>query len=73
LTLCQVRTAANAYLSTQDLPSALRRQRLEQVADTLTLQQQRNAKARCSHRKKTREKFKQLGIDFRKLRRCKLE
>ena len=73
MTLCQVRTAANAYLSTQDLPNALRQQRFEHVADNITLQQQRNAKARRSHRKKTREKLRRLGIDFRKLRRCKLE
>ena len=73
MTLCQVRTAANAYLSTQDLPRALRQKRLEDVASIITLQQQRNAKARRAHHKRTRKKLQQLGIDFRKLRRCKLE
>jgi hypothetical protein len=72
LTLCQVRTAANAFLSTQDWPRSLRRQQLEDAASLITRQQQRNAKARRAHHRRTRKKLKQLGIDLRKLRRCKL-
>jgi hypothetical protein len=51
----------------------LRQRRLEDAAHIITLQQQRNAKARRAHQKRTRKKLRQLGIDFRKLRRCKLE
>jgi hypothetical protein len=68
-----VRTAANAFLSAKNLPRASRRERLEKTARVITLQQHRAAKARKTHHQKARDKLKQLGVDFRKLRRCKLE
>ena len=73
LTLCQVRTAANSYLANLDLPRATRYKRLADMAHTITRQQQRNARSRRSHRKKTIRQLKQIGIQFRKLGHCKLE
>ncbi len=73
LTLCQVRTAANAYLSTRDLPRASRRKRLEKVATIITQPQPRHAKARRSHRKRTCRRLRLIGINLRTIRRCRLE
>ena len=60
---------------TQGTRSESGQQRPERIWSAIATctQQQRNARSRRSHRKKTIRQLKQIGIQFRKLCHCKLE
>jgi ribosomal 50S subunit-associated protein YjgA (DUF615 family) len=60
-----------ALVRSWGLSSPKARGELQQKAATkITYAQQRNAEARKSHRKRTLEKLRQLGINLSDLKRC---
>jgi ABC-type microcin C transport system duplicated ATPase subunit YejF len=73
LTVCQVRTAANAMIFSQAMTPGNRVIYLEKQAAIINYQQQRNADARKAHRKATLRTLHQLGIKLTALKRCQRE
>ena len=70
LTVEQVRSAMNTWLSAADLKPAARRERHQQELDTQAYHQRRNAQARKSHTKTRVSKLRDLGIDPQKIKSC---
>ena len=73
MTVCQVRTAANAMIFSLHMSGQKRRDYLQQVADNIAYTQQRNAEARKSHRKATLRRLHAIGIKISCLPRCQRE
>ena len=73
LTVCQVRTAADALVGSADLCRHCRRGRLAQAADLIDHYQARNRRAAGCHRRATLTRLDGLGIDLATLRSCILE
>jgi hypothetical protein len=71
LTLCQVRTAAEALLAAWLLAGAAdRRRRIERAAEAIRKTQASNAAARKSHTKARRRRLRALGIRVERLTSC---
>jgi SRSO17 transposase len=70
LTVEQVRSAANTWLSAADLKPAARRERFEQELKRQHYHQQRNRQARVSHTKTRIARLKELGIDVHTIKSC---
>jgi hypothetical protein len=71
--VCQVRTAADALVSSADLCPQCRRGHLERAAALIAHAQARNRQAAACHRKATLARLEQLGVDLATLRSCVLE
>lgn len=70
LTVEQVRSAMNTWLSAADLKPAARSERYQQELDTQAYHQRRNAQARKSHTKTRVSKLHDLGIDAQRIKSC---
>ena len=70
LTIEQVRSAANTWLSAAGLKPAARRKRYEKQQDKQRYYQRRNRQARESHRKTRTTRLKALGIDVNQIKSC---
>jgi SRSO17 transposase len=70
LTVEQVRSAMNTWLSAADLKPAARQQRYQQELDTQAYHQRRNAQARTSHTKTRLAQLHDLGIDPDHIKSC---
>jgi hypothetical protein len=70
VTICQVRTAANALLDALPLSEADRKQRLAKVARVLQETQHQNAKSRASHTKSRLRELRAIGINLKRLSCC---
>ncbi len=73
LTVCQVRTAADALVGSADLCPTCRRGHLARAAELITRAQARNRQAAACHRRATLARLDELGIDLATLRCCILE
>lgn len=70
LTIEQLRSAVNVWLSTADLKPAVRMQRYQQELDKQRYYQRRNAQARKSHTKTRIAQLYQRGIDVDTIKSC---
>lgn len=70
VTICQVRDAANALLDALTLNPQDQKRRLAKAARIIRDTQRRNAAAKKSHAKTTRERLKALGVNIEKMRCC---
>jgi hypothetical protein len=70
LTIEQVRSAVNVWLSTADLTKTLREQRYRQELQKQQYHQTRNAIARQSHTKTRIERLRKMGIDPDTIKSC---
>jgi SRSO17 transposase len=70
LTLEQVRSAMNIWLSAADLKPAARRQRFEEELERQRYYQRRNQQARKSHTKTRIARFTELGIRVEQIKAC---
>lgn len=70
LTVEQVRSAVNVWLSTADLKPAVRTQRYQQELDKQCYYQGRNTQARKSHTKTRIAQLRQLGINVDTIKSC---
>ena len=71
VTVEQIRSAINVWLSTVDLSKRKRFQKYQDELDRQTYYQKRNATARKSHTKTTRARLARLGIDADSIKSCK--
>lgn len=70
LTVEQVRSAMNTWLSASDLKPAVRTERYQKELANQDYHQRRNAQARKSHTKTRLSKLHALGIDAHKIKSC---
>ena len=70
LTLEQVRSAMNTWLSAADMKPAARKESFEAELKEQRYHQQRNRQARKSHTKTRRRRLTELGIDVDKIKSC---
>jgi hypothetical protein len=70
LTVCQIRTAAAAWVQSWWLTSRARTKFLDRTARKIRDTQRRNARSRKSHRKRTLRRLHALGITVSELPRC---
>ena len=70
ITLCQVRTAANALIDALPLPRRYRNERLERTSRKLLQDQHQNATARRCHTATRRRRIIDLGITLAELPCC---
>jgi hypothetical protein len=70
LTVEQVRSATNTWLSAADLPPAVRRTRYQEELEKQCYYQRRNQQARASHTKTRLARFNALGIDVERIKSC---
>jgi SRSO17 transposase len=70
LTVEQVRSAMNAWLSAADMKPAARQATYEQELQNQSYHQRRNRQARKSHTKTRLSKLNALGIDVDKIKTC---
>jgi len=70
ITVEQVCSAMNVWLASADLPSASRRQRLEDELKKQRYHQHRNRQARVSHTKTRIQRLTALGIDITQIKSC---
>ena len=70
MTICQVRTAANALLDALPLGEADRKLRLAKTASILQETQHQNAKSRASHTKARLRELRAIGISVKRLPCC---
>ena len=70
LTVEQVRSATNAWLSAADLPPAVRRTRHQEELAKQRYYQRRNQQARRSHTKTRLARLNALGIDVERIKSC---
>ena len=70
LTIEQVRSAINTWLSAADLKPVPRQERYKQELNNQHYYQRRNQQARKSHPKTTITRLHQLGIDVNKIKSC---
>lgn len=70
LTIEQVRSATNTFLSTIGMARAERKERFEREIEKQRYHQKRNATARESHWKKRIKRFEAIGIDVDKIKSC---
>ena len=64
ITVCQVRTAANALIDARTLPARHRNERLDRVSRKLIRDQRKNAQGRRSHTKTRRTLLNKLQINL---------
>lgn len=64
--MCQIHTAVSAIVRSWWLDGAAAQQLYQQAGDEITYHQHRNAQARESHTKTTKQRLEQLGIDLTK-------
>ena len=72
LTVEQVRSATNTWLSAADLKPAARRERFEKELNNQRYHQRRNKQGRQSHTKTRITRLNALGIDANKIKSCTL-
>jgi hypothetical protein len=72
LTVEQVRSATNTWLSAVDLKPAARRERFEKELNNQRYHQRRNKQGRKSHTKTRITRLNALGIDANKIKSCTL-
>jgi len=70
LTIEQIRSAMNVWLSTADLPPAARQARYQQELERQQYHQRRNAQARQSHTKTKLHRLREQGIDVQRIKSC---
>ena len=70
LTVEQVRSAMNVWLSAADTTPAVRKERYEHEREKQRYHQRRNEQARQSHTKTKTKKLRALGIDVSKIKSC---
>ena len=70
VTVCQVRTAAEALLSAWLMAGAARQQRIDRAAAKIQRTQRHNAAACVSHTKARRRKLRAMGIRVERLTSC---
>jgi SRSO17 transposase len=70
LTIEQVRSAMNTWLTTADLPRAIREEHYEEELKKQRYYQDRNRCARKSHTKTRRTELADLGIDVERIKSC---
>jgi SRSO17 transposase len=70
LTVEQVRSAMNTWLSTVDLPATKRQERYEEELEKQRYYQRRNQRARQSHTKTRISRLGALGIDVDQIKSC---
>jgi len=70
LTIEEVRSATNVWLSAADLKPAARRKRYEDELNNQRYHQRRNEQARKSHTKTRTARLNALGIDANKIKSC---
>ena len=70
MTVCQLHTAVDAIVESWWLDPNSAERLIERTARKLQYHQRRNAQARASHAKTTRQKLKQAGIRIKKLQSC---
>lgn len=70
LTIEQVRSATNTWLSSIGLPATKRRERYEAELEKQRYYQRRNRCARNSHTKTTNAKLSEKGIDANRIKSC---
>lgn len=70
VTVSQIREAMEKLLITRGWPRKLRDACLQRTAEHIHLTQQRNEKARVSHRRKRLRELHSMGYHLTQLRRC---
>jgi len=70
LTVEQVRSATNTWLSSADLKPAKRQERYEKELNNQRYHQRRNRQSRKSHTKTRIARLNRLGIDVNKIKSC---
>ena len=70
MTLCQIRTAAEALLAAWLMAGAARQQRIDRAAAKIQRTQTHNAAANRSHSQARRRKLRALGIRVDRLTSC---
>lgn len=70
LTVEQVRSATNTWLSSADLKPAKRQERYEKELNNQRYHQRRNRQSRTSHTKTRIARLNRLGIDVNKIKSC---
>lgn len=70
LTVEQVHSAINAWLTVADLPPAARKKQFEKELKKQRYHQRRNTQARKSHTKRRLAKLQAIGIDADKIKSC---
>ncbi len=70
LTVEQVRSAMNVWLSAADTTPAVQKERYEQALEKQRYHQRRNEQARKSHTKTKTKRFNAAGIDVSKIKSC---
>ena len=70
LTVEQVRTAMNVWLSAADTTPAVQKERYEQALEKQRYHQRRNEQARKSHTKTKTKRLNASGIDVSKIKSC---
>ncbi len=73
LTVCQVRTAADALIRARWMDGERRREYLRRQGEIIAYTQARNRAAADSHRKAALDRLNQLGINVSTLRCCQME
>ena len=70
LTVEQIRLAASAWITAQQVKVSSQCHFLQKIADVIMYYQIRNRDSRVSHWKKTIKKLEALGIDINKIQTC---
>lgn len=73
VTVCQLRAAVNALISSWSMDPAAAARHIQRTAKTLQYIQRRNAQARQSHTKTTKQRLTRLGIKLSHCKRCHQE
>ena len=72
MTVCQLQTAMAALVTSWSMPdNRSKKVVLEKAARKITWAEKRNAIARQSHTKRTRQELHALGIRLTQLKRCR--
>ncbi len=70
LTIEQVRLAASAWITAQQIRPLVQYQFFQRTVDVITYHQNRNRDSRVSHWKTSIKKLKALGIDINEIQTC---
>ena len=70
LTVEQVRLAASAWITAQQVKPSVQYQFYQKIIDTIVYHQNRNRDSRVSHWKTAIKKLKAKGIDVNKIQTC---
>ena len=70
MTVEQVRLAASAWITAQQVKPSVQYHFFQKVVDVIMYRQIRNRDARVSHWKKTRKELKALGINVNEIPSC---